>query len=91
MGGQLGRLRDEFNHSTDITGAASGEMGSGDVAGALGNFASDWSKKRDTLTKSLDTLAKTATECADAWDGLDGHLAQAIEKAFSSSSQGAKG
>jgi hypothetical protein len=90
MGGQLGRLRDEFNHSTDITGAASGEMGSGDVAGALNNFASDWSKKRDTLTKSLDTLSKTATQSAETWDGLDSHLAQAIEKAFSSN-QGGKG
>jgi len=55
----LGRLRDEFNHSTDIANAASGEMGSGDVAGALGNFASDWSTKRDQLTKGLDTLSST--------------------------------
>jgi hypothetical protein len=84
MGSQLGRLRDEFSHSTDITGAAKGEMGSGDVADALNNFASDWSTKRDELTKNLDTLAKTATQSAEHWDGLDGSLAQAVEKAFNS-------
>lgn len=82
MGSSLGRLRDEFTHSTDITGAAKGEMGSGDVADALNNFASDWSKKRDELTKGLDTLSKTATGSADHWDGLDADLAKAIEKAF---------
>jgi hypothetical protein len=82
MGSSLGRLRDEFSHSSDITGAATGEMGSGDVAGALGNFASDWSTKRDQLTKGLDTLAKTATGSADHWDGLDSDLAKAIEKSF---------
>jgi len=81
IGGQLGRLRDEFNHSTDITNAASGEMGSGDVAGALGNFASDWSTKRDQLTKGLDTLASTATQAAEHWDGLDGDLAKALTDA----------
>jgi hypothetical protein len=89
MGSQLGRLRDEFTHSTDITGAAKGEMGSGDVADALNNFASDWSTKRDELTKGLDTLAKTATQTAEHWDGLDNDLAKAIENAFSSA-QGAK-
>jgi len=68
MGSSLGRLRDEFTHSTDITGAAKGDMGSGDVADALNNFASDWSKKRDELTKGLDTLSKTATGSADHWE-----------------------
>ena len=88
IGGQLGRLRDEFSHSTDITGAASGEMGSGDVAGALSNFASDWSTKRDTLTKSLDSLSTTATAAAEHWDGLDADLAKALVDA--SQKQGAK-
>lgn len=88
MGTQLGQLRDEFTHSTDITGAAAGEMGSGDVAGALNNFASDWSTKRDQLTKGLDTLAKTATQSADTWDGVDSQLGKAIENAFAQ--QGAK-
>lgn len=91
MGGQLGRLRDEFSHSTDITKAAAGEMGSGDVADALNNFAGDWSKKRDELTKNLDTLSQTATKTADTWDGVDRDLAKAIEHAFDAvNGQGAK-
>jgi hypothetical protein len=61
IGDQLRTLHDEFAHSTDITGHHSGDMGSGDVAGALGDFASDWSKKRDQLAGELDALSKTAT------------------------------
>ncbi|ACU73480.1 hypothetical protein Caci_4619 [Catenulispora acidiphila DSM 44928] len=89
IGTQLGRLRDEFSHSTDITGAAAGEMGSGDVAGALNNFASDWSKKRDSLTQNLDTLSTTATQSAEHWDGLDADLAKSLINAFQQT-QGAK-
>ena len=82
IGGQLGRLRDEFTNSTNITNAAAGELGSGDVAGALGNFASDWSTKRDQLTKGLDTLSTTATQAAEHWDGVDTALGKALEGAF---------
>ncbi|MBS2533549.1 hypothetical protein KGQ20_12285 [Catenulispora sp. NF23] len=81
IGTQLGRLRDEFKHSTDLTGHYTGSMGSGDVADAMHNFASDWSKKRDQLTQGLDTLATTATQAADHWDGMDKSLADVLTKA----------
>lgn len=90
IGSQLKTLHDDFVHSTDITGAYTGDMGSGDVAGAMGDFASDWSTKRDQLASQLDTLAKTATLAAQTWDGLDRDLANALLKADQSGSGGGK-
>jgi len=83
MGTQLGRLRDEFTNATKNVDGYSGEMGSGDVADAMHDFASDWSKKKGDLTAQLDALSKGATGSAQTWDGVDGHLADAIIKAMS--------
>jgi hypothetical protein len=78
---QLRTLHDDFQNSTNLTGHYAGSMGSGDVANALNDFASDWSKKRDELVSGLDTLSKTAQTGAETWDGLDQHLADALTKA----------
>ncbi|MFL6110697.1 MAG: hypothetical protein ACJ786_05025 [Catenulispora sp.] len=83
MGTQLGTLRDEFNNSTQIVDGFGGDMGSGDVAGALHDFASDWDTKRKDLIGSLDKLAQGAAGAAKTWDGVDKHLATALEKAMS--------
>lgn len=90
IGSRLKTLHDDFTHSTDIAGHYTGDMGSGDVAGAMSDFASDWSKKRDQLASELDTLAKTATMAAQTWDGLDRDLADALLKADKSVSGGSK-
>lgn len=83
MGTQLGRLRDDFNNATSQVDHFSGDMGSGDVADAMHDFASDWEKKKANMVSQLDTLSKGATGSAKTWDGVDQHLAQAIIKAMS--------
>lgn len=82
MGTQLGRLRDEFNNATKIVDSFGGDMGSGDVADALHDFASDWSKKKANMVAQLDTLAKGATGSAQTWDGVDSGLAKCFDKAM---------
>lgn len=82
MGTALGRLRDEFNNATRSVDGFGGDMGSGDVADAMHDFASDWSKKQGEMVSQLDTLSKGATGCAQTWDGLDQHLADAMIKAM---------
>lgn len=82
MGTQLGRLRDDFNNATGNVDGFSGDMGSGDVANAMHDFASDWSKKKGEMVNQLDTLSKCATGAAQTWDGLDKNLADAMHKAM---------
>ncbi len=90
MGRALTTLESEFQHGTDLVDSFRGYLGSGELAKALDDFASDWSKKRDELCKGLDALGKCATGAADTYDGVDGHLADALLKADKSSGGGGK-
>jgi hypothetical protein len=81
MGRTLSTLRSDFENGTNIVDSYRGFIGSGTLADALGDFSSDWSKKRDGLCKDLDTLSKCATAAAKTYDGVDGHLADALLKA----------
>lgn len=81
VGTSLGTLKNEFENSTKIVDSFHGFLGSGEVADALGDFAGDWSKKRDELCKILDQLGKIASTAAKTYDGVDTHLAQALLKA----------
>ncbi len=89
-GRALATLRSDFENGTNIVDSYRGFIGSGDLADALGDFSSDWSKKRDSLCKSLDDLSKCATAAAKAYDGVDGHLADALLKAEKKSGGDAK-
>lgn len=80
-GRTLGALKAEFEHGTDTIDAFREYIGSGELADALGDFSSDWSKKRDELCKGLDMLGQCATAAAQTYDGVDGHLADALLKA----------
>ncbi|WP_194898207.1 hypothetical protein [Catenulispora pinisilvae] len=84
MGTALGKLRDDFNNASSIVDGVGGDMGSGDVADALHDFASDWSKKKANVVGELDKLSKGATGAAQAWDGTDSKLADVLTKAMSS-------
>ncbi|MFI9603139.1 hypothetical protein ACIHCX_25390 [Streptomyces sp. NPDC052043] len=76
----VGKLTSHFEHARDLVHSYESEIGSGDVASALGNFADDWKKKRKQLCEGLEFLGKTAGAAAKAYDGLDQHLAQALLK-----------
>jgi VIT1/CCC1 family predicted Fe2+/Mn2+ transporter len=81
IGRSLGTLKDEFEHSSTIVDSFHGFIGSGELAGALGDFAGDWSKKREELCGLLDELGKVADTAARTYDGIDEHLAAALLKA----------
>lgn len=81
VGASLGTLKNEFDNSTKIVDSFHTYIGSGELADALGDFAGDWSKKRDELCKILDQLGKIASTAAKTYDGVDDHLAKALLKA----------
>jgi hypothetical protein len=81
VGTSLGTLKSEFENSTSIVDSFHAFMGSGELAGAMDDFAGDWSKKRDELCKILEQLGKIADTAAKTYDGVDDHLAQALLKA----------
>ncbi|MGW7241684.1 WXG100 family type VII secretion target [Streptomyces sp. NPDC054813] len=79
----VAKLKSNFEHAKDLVDSYGSEIGSGDVAGALDDFADDWKKKRKQLCDGLEFLGKTAGEAAKAYDGVDQHLADALLKAQS--------
>jgi len=85
----VAKLKSHFEHARDLVDSYDSEMGSGDVAGALDDFADDWKKKRKQLCDGLEFLGKTAGAAAKAYDGVDQHLADALLKA--QSGDGGKG
>lgn len=76
----LAKLKSHLEHAKDLVDSYDAEIGSGDVAGALDEFADDWKKKRGQLCDGLEFLGKTAGTAAKAYDGVDQHLAQALLK-----------
>jgi len=66
MGTQLGQLYNSLNNGPDIVSSYNGDMGSGDVARTLSDFAGDWSKKKTTLLGQLQELSEAATGAAKA-------------------------
>lgn len=77
----VAKLKSGFEHAKDLVDSYGAEIGSGDVAGALDDFADDWKKKRKQLCDGLEFLGRTAGAAAKAYDGLDQHLADALLKA----------
>lgn len=77
----VAKLKSGFEHAKDLVDSYGAEIGSGDVAGALDDFADDWKRKRKQLCDGLEFLGRTAGAAAKAYDGLDQHLADALLKA----------
>lgn len=76
----VAKLKTHFEHAKDLVDSYDAEIGSGDVADALDDFADDWKKKRKQLCDGLEFLGQTAGTAAKAYDDLDQHLAQALLK-----------
>lgn len=74
----VAKLKSGFEHAKDLVDSYGAEIGSGDVAGALDDFADDWKKRRKQLCDGLEFLGRTAGAAAKAYDGLDQHLADAL-------------
>jgi hypothetical protein len=82
----LARLKNEFDDASNIVGGYSGSLGSGDVANAMHSFATNWSIHRKDLCDAIGGLGTTAEDAAKLYDGVDSHLAAALEKASQNNS-----
>lgn len=83
MATQLKRLQSEFEDAKGVVDGFTGAMGSGEVAGKLDDFATNWNIHRKALCSQIELLGKTAEGAAKTYDGVDDHLAKALEKAYS--------
>lgn len=75
MARSLGRLADEFAALTTVADEA-GATGNAELAGALGDFATGWSNKRNQLIGQLRELSQGADEAVREYTATDTTLAR---------------
>jgi hypothetical protein len=75
MASSLGRLADEFAALTTVADE-SGAAGNAELAGALSDFATGWSDKRNQLIGQLRELAQDADEAVREYTATDTTLAR---------------
>jgi hypothetical protein len=75
----LGRLHDEFAHSGSIADADAWAIGSGELAGALHSFATDWRHHRDRLVEAMKGLQAAAHDCVSGFTHVDQGLGKSLD------------
>lgn len=75
MAGSLRRLADEFAALTTVADE-SGAAGNAELAGALSDFATGWSDKRNQLIGQLRELSQGADEAVREYTATDTTLAR---------------
>jgi Family of unknown function (DUF6507) len=75
MAGSLGRLADEFASLTSMANEA-GATGNAELSGALSDFATGWSDKRNQLIGQLRELSQGASEAVREYTATDTTLAR---------------
>ncbi|MDT0345947.1 type VII secretion target [Streptomyces litchfieldiae] len=69
----------EFEDSEDIADAYAEQMGHGDLAHEVEQFAANWKHKRRKLMENLQSFADEARLAADTFTGVEDDLAGALE------------
>lgn len=77
LAGSLGQLANEFAALTTVADEA-GAAGNAELAGALSDFATGWSDKRNQLAGQLKDLAKDAEAAVREYAATDLALAQGL-------------
>ena len=77
VSGSLRVLGDEFAAITQVTDVG-GAAGSAELAGALTDFATGWSDKRNALIGELRNMSGLAAEAVAEYTGTDDTLARAL-------------
>ena len=72
----LTSLASEFGSLQASTSGYDGAMGSGAIAGAMGNFAGNWSYHRDKLVANMHKLDDMITESVTQFTNTDQKLAR---------------
>jgi hypothetical protein len=77
VSGSLRILGDEFASITQVTDVG-GAAGSAELAGALTDFATGWSDKRDALISELRKMSDLAAQAVAEYTRTDDTLARAL-------------
>jgi hypothetical protein len=70
----LSNLVSQFEHIETQTSSYDGAMGSGDIAGAMGNFAGNWDYHRKQMVSSMQSLGTMVSETRQQFQGTDDKL-----------------
>lgn len=76
----LSSLVSEFQNIKAQEGSYDGAMGSGDIAGAMDNFAGNWDYHRRKLVGSMQALGKMVSETKREFSKTDCQLASSLTK-----------
>jgi hypothetical protein len=79
--GELRGLVSEFNGVSRFGEDSGSAVGHPSVIDALDEFASNWKRHREKLTKHLDAVAQMAEDSEKTYRETDDKLAQSLEEA----------
>ncbi len=85
MAGRLKGLKNEFESQDSKVSGFEDALGAPEVAGALDDFANNWSDKRKELAEMLEQVAGYATLAADAYTETEHGLSENIEQSAAAS------
>jgi hypothetical protein len=76
----LSSLVSEFQNIEVQEGSYDSAMGSGDIVGAMGNFAGNWDYHRKKLVSSMEALGTMVSETRQSFQKTDCQLASSLTK-----------
>ncbi|WP_327429109.1 hypothetical protein [Streptomyces sp. NBC_01236] len=79
----LKKIQYEFEHTEEHQDDLKGVWGSGQIAGAMDDFADNWDYHRKQLLESIKTVGELAEGCHQAFKDLDQKLAKATQPSHS--------
>ena len=75
---KLTRVKGQFDSASDTIDSYRNAIGTSILSDKLHSFATNWKIHRGKLCGDLDTFAKWAAQAADAYDGAEDTLVQAL-------------
>lgn len=76
----LAALDGEFTHSASIAEGAGAAVGAPELVDAVHDFATNWKRHREKISKSITALAAMADQGQQAYASVDQQLADALTK-----------
>jgi hypothetical protein len=80
MAARLRALRDEFNGMGNTVNGFEEAVGDHRVSEKLGDFAGNWSEKREKIAKLIDDIANYADAAAQAYCQLEGDMSRGFSQ-----------
>ncbi|MGH3166374.1 MAG: hypothetical protein ACRDN0_10835 [Trebonia sp.] len=76
----LSNLVSQFEHIETQTASYDGALGSGDIAGAMGNFSGNWDYHRKQMVSSMQALGQMVSSTKQHFQDTDTKLASSLTK-----------